>query len=152
MAKAGIILRGARGKIGDIVAQKGSRGGTIIRERVTPKTSKSRRATAQKVIFTTVTQAAAAMASLIDHSFQGRSAEMSRQEFIRTNLNTMRALAANDFASEATPQTASVSAIQFPQADYISVYTLFPSFTSPSKTLMGGVPRNLATNRLIGSS
>lgn len=108
MAKAGIILRGARGKIGDIVAQKGSRGGTIIRERVTPKSSKSRRATAQKVIFTTVTQAAAAMASLVDHSFQGYSAEMSRQEFVRTNLNTMRALAANDFATEATPQTASV--------------------------------------------
>ena len=48
------------------------------------------------------------MASLVDHSFQGLSAEMSRQEFVRMNLNTMRALAANDFASEATPQTASV--------------------------------------------
>lgn len=97
MAKVGFWLQGARGKLAGSVLQKGE-GGTIVRNNVKPKNPKTPKQLAQRIVFATVTQAARFMDPIINHSFEGfANGAKSRREFIRLNLDKLRALAALDW-------------------------------------------------------
>lgn len=102
MAKAGFTLYGARGKVGNMVARKGPKGGTVLAERVTPKNPQTNKQMAQRIILATVGQAAKYMTEIVDHSFQGVVVgAASKERFRKVNMNLLRQLAAFDF-EEAT--------------------------------------------------
>ena len=99
MAKAGFIMQGGRGKIGNVVLYKGEKG-TLQRELVAPRNAKTAKQMAQRIIFATVNQAAAWMKSLVNHSFENvPEGEKSVREFTRLNLSLLRNYAADDFAN-----------------------------------------------------
>lgn len=103
MAKAGFILHGARGKVGNVVAQKGRNGNTTLREHVVPKNPKTNKQTAQRIILATVAQAAKFMEPIIDHSFQGVAiGAVSKEHFRKLNMKKLRALASLDFMENPT--------------------------------------------------
>lgn len=108
MAKVGFWLQGAKGKLAGSVMQKGE-GGTIIRQRVAPNNPKTPKQMAQRIVFATVTQAARFMDPIINHSFEGfATGAKSRREFVRLNLDKLRALAALDFADAPSAGDANV--------------------------------------------
>lgn len=86
--KTGAWLRGGRGKIAGMVAQKSSDGkGTILRELVTPSNPQSLAQMANRLAFGTVTQAAAFMLPIIGQTFRGQNGEkMNRRRFIALNV------------------------------------------------------------------
>lgn len=99
MGKAGFIMQGARGRLGDTIYYKGEKG-TYQRVRVAPRNAKTAKQMAQRIIFATVNQAAAWMKSLVNHSFENvPEGEMSVREFTRLNLSLLRNYAADDFAN-----------------------------------------------------
>lgn len=105
MGKSNFYLYGVKGKVGNLVAQKGVKGGTTLRSYVVPKNPKTRRQIAQRIIFATVTQAARVLKPLINHSFEGVAyGNDSVNRFRSLNLKKLRALAAKDFAD--TPKAA----------------------------------------------
>lgn len=105
MGKTNFYLYGVKGKVGNLVAQKGVKGGTTLRSYVVPKNPKTRRQVAQRIIFATVTQAARVLKPLINHSFEGVAyGNDSVSRFRSLNLKKLRALAAKDFAD--TPKAA----------------------------------------------
>lgn len=109
MAKAGFTLYGARGKVGNLVARKGPKGGTVLAERVKPKNPQTNRQMAQRIILATVGQAAKYMTAIIDHSFQGVGVgAASKERFRKVNMDLLRQLAAIDFAEAPKPTDASV--------------------------------------------
>lgn len=98
MAKAGFYLYGARGKVGNIVARKGPKGGTILAERVTPKNPKSNKQMGQRIILSTVAQAVKFLSPIVDHSFQGVAVGTAcKERFRKLNMDRLRKLAAIDF-------------------------------------------------------
>lgn len=99
MGKAGFIMQGARGRLGDTIYYKGEKG-TLQRVRVAPRNAKTAKQMAQRIIFATVNQAAAWMKSLVNHSFENvPEGEKSVREFTRLNLSLLRNYAADDFAN-----------------------------------------------------
>lgn len=105
MGKSNFYLYGVKGKVGNLVAQKGVKGGTTLRSYVVPKNPKTRRQIAQRIIFATVTQASRVLKPLINHSFEGVAyGNDSVNRFRSLNLKKLRALAAKDFAD--TPKAA----------------------------------------------
>lgn len=103
MGSAGFILHGARGKVGNVVAQKGRNGGTLLREHVKPKNPQTNKQTAQRIILATVAQAAKFLAPIIDHSFQGKAiGAISKEYFRKLNMKKLRALASLDFMENPT--------------------------------------------------
>lgn len=104
MGKAGFIMQGARGRLGDTIYYKGEQG-TMQRVRVAPRNAKTAKQMAQRIIFATVNQAAAWMKSLVNHSFENvPEGEKSVREFTRLNLSLLRQYAADDFTNN--PSTA----------------------------------------------
>lgn len=102
MAKAGFYLYGAKGKVGNLVARKGPKGGTVLAERVAPKNPQTNKQMAQRIILATVGQAAKYMTEIIDHSFQSFGVgAASKEQFRKVNMKLLRQLAAVDF-EEAT--------------------------------------------------
>lgn len=102
MAKAGLILQGARGKLGKMKLSKGE-GTTIISELVAPGNPQTQKQMAQRIIFGTVAQARTAMKAIVNHSFQGISSEKKNlREFTRLNIRQLRNLAAQDYAGNVT--------------------------------------------------
>lgn len=90
MAKTGIWLRGARGKLAGNVLFKGENA-TIIRENVTPRNPQSAQQMLQRVAFATVSQAAKFMLPVIGQTFQGAGNEKeNRRQFIKENVNKLR--------------------------------------------------------------
>ena len=105
MGKSNFYLYGVKGKVGNLVAQKGVKGGTTLRSYVVPKNPKTRRQIAQRIIFATVTQAARVLKPLINHSFEGVAyGNDSVNRFRALNLKKLRTLAAKDYAD--TPKAA----------------------------------------------
>lgn len=100
MAKTGFYLYGARGKVGNLVARKGPKGGTVLSERVfNPKNPQTNLQMAQRIILATVAQAAKYLSPIVDHSFQGYGVgAASKEQFRKANMDFLRALAAVDFA------------------------------------------------------
>ena len=93
--KTGAWLRGGRGKIAGMVAQKSSDGkGTVLRELVIPKNPQSVDQMATRLAFGTVTQAAGLMLPIIGQSFEGQASEnKNRQRFVQLNNPILRAIA-----------------------------------------------------------
>lgn len=91
--KTGAWLRGGRGKIAGMVAQKSSDGkGTILRELVTPSNPKTEGQMATRLAFGTVTQAAALMLPIIGQTFKGMSNEtLNRRRFVSLNVPILQA-------------------------------------------------------------
>ena len=100
MAKANFYLYGSKGKVGNLVARKGPRGGTVLSERVTnPKNPRTNKQMSQRIILSTVAQAAKFLSPIVDHSFEGKArGAISKEYFRKINMNRLRKLAAIDFA------------------------------------------------------
>lgn len=100
MGKAGFYLYGARGKVGNLVARKGPKGGTVLAARQTQvKNPQTNKQMAQRIILATVAAAAKGLYEIIDHSFEGYAkGSASTQRFRKVNMNKLRQLAAVDFA------------------------------------------------------
>lgn len=100
MSYSGFWLRGAKGKFAGAVLQKGEKG-TIQRELVVPKNPRTNAQMAHRIIFATVTQAAARLYPFIKDSFEGfEVGAKSRREFVRLNTKRLRALAAIDYENQ----------------------------------------------------
>lgn len=98
MAKSPFILYGAKGKVGNVVAQKGAYGGTILREYVKPSNPKTAKQNAQRIVFATVVQAAQKLKPLVDHAFENVPYGVrSINRFSQLNLKMLRNAAAVDF-------------------------------------------------------
>lgn len=93
--KTGAWLRGGRGKIAGMVAQKSSDGkGTILRELVTPSNPQTVDQMATRLAFGTVTQAAALMLPIIGQTFISTADEkMNRRRFVALNVPILKAVA-----------------------------------------------------------
>lgn len=93
--KTGAWLRGGRGKIAGMVAQKSSDGkGTVLRELVVPKNPQTVDQMATRLAFGTVTQAAALMLPIIGQTFKGMTDEkLNRRRFVALNVPEMKAQA-----------------------------------------------------------
>ena len=92
MAKAGHIMGGARGKVGDYVYMKGEKGKTIVRVKVTPANPKTIAQGKQRLAFAMATSAAAGLRFLINHSFENvKSGKLCEREFVRINARLLRA-------------------------------------------------------------
>lgn len=89
MAKAGFILNGARGKVGNLVARKGEKG-TILTEHVTPRNPQSNGQMRTRIAFSTVSKAGAALADLVGISFQGETTiKAARRRFNGLNISKL---------------------------------------------------------------
>lgn len=93
--KTGAWLRGGRGKIAGMVAQKSSDGkGTVLRELVTPSNPQTVDQMATRLAFGTVTQAAALMLPIIGQTFISTADEkMNRRRFVALNVPILKAVA-----------------------------------------------------------
>lgn len=93
MAKVGLLLRGARGKLAGMVLQKGEKG-TIARENVKATNPQTEKQMLQRIAFATVTLAAKYMLPIIGQTFEGRPNEKeNRRAFLKANVNKLK----NDF-------------------------------------------------------
>ena len=101
--KTGAWLRGGRGKIAGMVAQKSSDGkGTVLRELVTPSNPQTVDQMATRLAFGTVTQAAALMLPIIGQTFKGQADEkMNRRRFVALNVPILKAEALSQQAGNA---------------------------------------------------
>ena len=89
MGKAGFILHGARGKVGNLVARK-SESGTVLQEYVVPNNPRTNGQMRVRVAFGTVAKAGAALADLIGISFQGEtSIKGARRKFSSLNISKL---------------------------------------------------------------
>lgn len=85
MAKVGVWLRGARGKLAGNVLAKGE-GGTVIRELVNPANPRTHAQMRQRVSFGTVTSASRYLKGIIGQTFEGASSvKMNRRMFVKKN-------------------------------------------------------------------
>lgn len=99
MAKGSFVLHGARGKVGNVVAQKGPEGGTVLREYVVPSNPRTNKQMQQRIAFGAVQTAGAAMNALVNHAFEGFPVgKKSRQRFSQLNISRLKALAAQQVA------------------------------------------------------
>lgn len=91
MAKVGFWLQGSTGKLAGSALQKGSSGGTIIRQIVKAKNPKTSKQSAQRVFMNTCIQAYAALKMITTNSFQGVEAgQKSMSRFMSLNLGYLR--------------------------------------------------------------
>lgn len=90
MAKVGLFLRGARGKLAGSVLSKGETG-TIIRENVVPANPRTGGQMVQRVAFATVASAAKYLLPVIGQTFEGTNGEKrNRRAFIKANVNKIK--------------------------------------------------------------
>lgn len=101
--KTGAWLRGGRGKIAGMVAQKSSDGkGTVLRELVKPSNPQTIDQMATRLAFGTVTQAAALMLPIIGQTFRGQGDEkLNRRRFVALNTPFLKAEALSQRAGNA---------------------------------------------------
>ena len=91
--KTGAWLRGGRGKIAGMVAQKSSDGkGTVLRELVTPANPQTVDQMATRLAFGTVTQAASILLPIIGQTFKAQPNEtLNRRRFVALNVPLLKA-------------------------------------------------------------
>ena len=105
MARGNIFLGKARGKVGSVVLSKGRRGEMISRayqpQVLNPKSSSQ---VLQRALFASATIAGSKLSDLVDHSFDGiKEGQDNRNEFVRLNTNTLRALAKSEGQASVNP-------------------------------------------------
>lgn len=100
--KTGAWLRGGRGKIAGMVAQKSSDGkGTVLREHVVPKNPQTVDQMATRLAFGTITQAASIMLPIIGQTFLSASDEkMNRRRFVALNVTSLKAKALASYGGD----------------------------------------------------
>lgn len=107
MGKTGFYLYGTKGKVGNLVARRGRKGTILAARKFTIKNPRTNKQMAQRIILATVAQAAKFLSPIVDHSFEGVAiGQLSKERFRKLNMNRLRKVAANDFATEATGLTA----------------------------------------------
>lgn len=107
MAKSGMLLKGAKGKLGNIVATKGPYGSTVLRERVTPKNPKTAAQMVQRAITATIGKAYNAGKAIFDHSFEGKTTGRASMDYFRKmNANALRAAVNSDLANSTADESA----------------------------------------------
>lgn len=98
MAKAGFVLHGARGKVGNLVARKGENKTILAEYQPIVKNPQTNAQMAQRIILSTVAQAIPLLYPIIDHSFEGFAVgSKCTREFRRLNMSLLRQYAAIDF-------------------------------------------------------
>lgn len=98
MAKAGFVLHGARGKVGNLVARKGENKTILAEYQPVVKNPQTNAQMATRIILSTVSQAVPLLYPIIDHSFEGFAVgSKCTREFRRLNMNLLRQYAAQDF-------------------------------------------------------
>lgn len=98
MAKAGFVLHGARGKVGNLVARKGENKTILAEYQPIVKNPQTNAQMAQRIILSTVAQAIPLLYPIIDHSFEGFAVgSKCTREFRRLNMSLLRQYAAVDF-------------------------------------------------------
>lgn len=98
MAKAGFVLHGARGKVGNLVARKGDNKTILAEYQPVVKNPQTNAQMATRIILSTVSQAVPLLYPIIDHSFEGFAVgSKCTREFRRLNMNLLRQYAAQDF-------------------------------------------------------
>lgn len=98
MAKAGFVLHGARGKVGNLVARKGENKTILAEYQPVVKNPQTNAQMAQRIILSTVAQAIPLLYPIIDHSFEGFAVgSKCTREFRRLNMSLLRQYAAVDF-------------------------------------------------------
>ena len=105
MARGNIFLGKARGKVGSVVLSKGRRGEMISRayqpQVLNPKSSSQ---VLQRALFASATIAGSKLSDLVDHSFDGiKEGQDNRNEFVRLNTNTLRAIAKSEGQASVNP-------------------------------------------------
>lgn len=102
MAKVVGFLRGAKGKVGDFVLQKGEKT-TVLRANNGVANPQSAAQMTQRVVFGTVTNAAKKLLSVIGLSFYGVSdGKLSRRKFVEMNIPILKASADAQLSGEET--------------------------------------------------
>lgn len=97
MAKVGLYLHGARGKLAGSSLYRGEDGSTQMREIVTPHNPRTDQQIYQRAVWATIMQAYAAGRDIFDHSFQGVSAGADTQRlFTKLNVARLRQALSND--------------------------------------------------------
>lgn len=98
MAKAGFVLHGARGKVGNLVARKGENKTILAEYQPVVRNPQTNAQMAQRIILSTVAQAIPLLYPVIDHSFEGFAVgSKCTREFRRLNMALLRQYAAVDF-------------------------------------------------------
>lgn len=101
MAKVGLYLRGAKGKLGGATLYKGADGSTQIREIVTPYNPRTNEQTYQRAVWATVIRAYSAGKEIFDHSFEGyRPGSESQRRFTQLNCKKLRRALITDVRSD----------------------------------------------------
>lgn len=109
MAKAGFVLHGARGKVGNLVARKGENKTILAEYQPIVKNPQTNAQMAQRIILSTVAQAIPLLYPIIDHSFEGFAVgSKCTREFRRLNMSLLRQYAAVDFRDAPKAVDASV--------------------------------------------
>lgn len=91
MAKTGIWLQGARGKLAGVALQKSAWGGTVARQITKPTDRKTEAQLISRVITNTVMQAYSNLKGICDHSFEGVAyGAQSMRYFLKINNAIMR--------------------------------------------------------------
>lgn len=99
MGKAGFVLHGARGKVGNLVARKGENKTILAEYQPVVKNPQTNAQMAQRIILSTVAQAIPLLYPIIDHSFEGFAVgSKCTLEFRRLNMSLLRQYAAVDFS------------------------------------------------------
>lgn len=135
MGKAGFIMQGARGKLGDVVYKQGEKK-TVMVPLKKPRNPKTYTQAKQRCAFAMANSAAAGLRWLVNHSFQNITGEKQNiREFIRINSKLLRAaLDANGATGAGFKGNAQIKGARGMQAaNYIvsrgSVY--YPVFRTP---------------------
>lgn len=137
MAKAGLLLNGAKGKLGDIVLQKGPNGSTVMRPRVTPKNPQTQAQRVQRAISATVAKAYQVGKAIFDHSFEGKTTGRQSMDYFRKlNSNALRSAVNTDLSGNVDAATALGACVgkgataPVPWSFYISTGSLYQSLFS----------------------
>lgn len=111
MAKSGLWLRGAKGKLAGTVIAKGANGQTVIRELVTPKNPKTEAQATQRMKMAACCNFYRGLSQILDHSFEGvKYGNSSRMYFMKQALSSNLTVAAVERGSKGfTPLPLKVS-------------------------------------------
>lgn len=102
MAKVGLYLKGASGKLAGAVLAKGTEGDTIIRELVKPANPQTEAQATQRMKMAAVCNFYRGLNQILDHSFEGvKYGNTSRMHFMKMALANPMSVAAIDKGSKA---------------------------------------------------
>lgn len=145
MAKTGLWLRGAKGKLAGTVLAKGASGQTIMRELVVPKNPKTEKQATQRMKMQALCNFYRGLNGILDHSWEGiKYGNPSRMHFMKIGLSSeipVAAVAKGQKEFVALPLTVSEGSLQnipfgYDTANSSFSITLTRSVTSADETAL----------------